>query len=162
GVRRGTRTVLMVKPSLEFFAMTFALFKAGAVVVLIDPGMGTKNLGVCLKEAEPEAFIGITRAHLARVLFGWGRGTLRHLVTVGPLRGWGGHCPAQVRALGAGPGSAFYQMADTRADDTAAILFTSGSTGVAKGVVYTHGIFAAQVEALKQMYGIEPGEIDLP
>src|SRR5580700_3963727 len=59
GIQRGMRTVLMVKPSLEFFALTFALFKTGAVVVLIDPGMGTKNLGVCLKEAEPEAFVGI-------------------------------------------------------------------------------------------------------
>src|SRR5690242_13623860 len=48
GIRRGVRTVLMVTPSLEFFALTFALFKVGAVIVLIDPGMGTKNLGVCL------------------------------------------------------------------------------------------------------------------
>src|SRR5438105_10023006 len=49
----------------------------------------------------------------------------------------------------------------TQADDTAAILFTSGSTGPAKGVVYTHGVFAAQVEMLRATYGIEPGEIDL-
>src|SRR5580692_7135922 len=97
GIVRGTRTVLMVKPSLEFFALTFALFKAGAVVVLIDPGMGTKNLGVCLKEAEPEAFIGITKAHLARLLFGWGRDTIRQLVTVGPRLGWGGHTLDRVR-----------------------------------------------------------------
>ena len=44
---------------------------------------------------------------------------------------------------------------------SAAILFTSGSTGIAKGAVYTHGIFAAQVELLKATYGIEPGEVDL-
>src|SRR5215467_3961393 len=73
GIRRGVRTVLMVTPSLEFFTLTFALFKVGAVLVLIDPGMGTKNLGVCLAEARPEAFIGIPKAQLARVLFGWGR-----------------------------------------------------------------------------------------
>jgi acyl-CoA synthetase (AMP-forming)/AMP-acid ligase II len=41
-------------------------------------------------------------------------------------------------------------------------LFTSGSTGIAKGVVYTHAIFAAQVEILRRTYGIQPGEIDLP
>ena len=66
GVGRGMRTVLMVKPSLEFFALTFALFKVGAVPVLIDPGMGIRNLGRCLAEAEPEAFIGIPKAHAAR------------------------------------------------------------------------------------------------
>ena len=43
GIRRGMRTVLMVTPSLEFFALTFALFKVGAVVVLIDPGMGIEE-----------------------------------------------------------------------------------------------------------------------
>jgi acyl-CoA synthetase (AMP-forming)/AMP-acid ligase II len=160
GIRRGTRTVLMVRPSREFYALTFALFKLGAVIVLIDPGMGTKNLGVCLAEAAPEAFIGIPRAHLARVLFGWGRGSLRIHVTVGRRLGWGGHTLEQVRLLGGD--SRVSVLAPTGPDEMAAILFTSGSTGVAKGVVYTHGIFAAQVQVLRRLYGIEPGEIDLP
>ena len=90
GIRRGVHTVLMVTPGLEFFALTFALFKIGAVIVLIDPGMGTKNLGICLEEAQPEAFIGIPKAHVARVLFGWGRGRIRTCVTVGRRLGWGG------------------------------------------------------------------------
>jgi acyl-CoA synthetase (AMP-forming)/AMP-acid ligase II len=161
GIGRGTRTVLMVPPSLEFYALTFALFKAGAVVVLIDPGMGIKNLGVCLHEAEPEAFIGIPKAHLARTLLGWAHTTLRHCVTVGPRLGWGGWILGQVRRAGAADRSS-WQPAATRAEETAAILFTSGSTGVAKGAVYTHGIFAAQVEMLRRLYGIEPGEVDLP
>ena len=46
-------------------------------------------------------------------------------------------------------------------DVTAAILFTSGSTGPPKGVVYTHAIFQAQVDMLRSLYSIEPGEIDL-
>jgi acyl-CoA synthetase (AMP-forming)/AMP-acid ligase II len=160
GIRRGVRSVLMVTPSLEFFALTFALFKVGAVIVLIDPGMGTKNLGVCLAEAQPEAFVGIPKAHLARLLFGWGRGSFRVCVTVGRRLGWGGYTLGQVRR--AGGDSRVSVLADTRAGETAAILFTSGSTGVAKGAVYTHGIFSAQVESLRRLYGIEPGEVDLP
>src|SRR5690348_3849862 len=124
GIGRGVRTVLMVKPSLEFYALTFALFKLGAVIVLIDPGMGLKNLGICLSEAQPEAFIGIPKAHLARLLFGWGRGSLRTCVTVGRRFGWGGWTLEQVRRLaGDKPLSV---LADTRADEMAAILFTSG------------------------------------
>lgn len=70
-IARGTRTVLMVRPSLDFFALTFALFKAGAVPVLIDPGIGLKNFGNCVNESQPAAFIGIPQAHLARMLFRW-------------------------------------------------------------------------------------------
>jgi olefin beta-lactone synthetase len=160
GLQRGMRTVLMAPPSLEFYALTFALFKLGAVIVLIDPGMGVKNLGVCLREAEPEAFIGVPRAHLARVLFGWAKPTLRHHVTIGPRFGWGGTTLRRIRQVGQDEGPV--QLADTQADELAGILFTSGSTGVAKGVMYTHGIFTAQVEMLRRIYGIQPGEVDLP
>lgn len=160
GIGRGVRTVLMVTPSLEFFALTFALFKVGAVIVMIDPGMGVKNLGVCLAEAQPQAFIGIPKAHLARILLGWGRSSIRMCVTVGRRLGWGGWTLGQVRRIGGY--KQLSVLAETRADEMAAILFTSGSTGIAKGAVYTHGIFAAQVESLRRLYGIEPGEVDLP
>src|SRR5438094_492332 len=100
GICRGTRTVLMVKPSIDFFALTFALFKIGAVPVLIDPGMGIRNLGQCLEEAEPEAFIGIPKAQAARVLLDWGRRTIRKLVTVGRRWFWGGHTLEDVRHRG--------------------------------------------------------------
>jgi acyl-CoA synthetase (AMP-forming)/AMP-acid ligase II len=156
GIVRGTRTVLMVPPSLEFFALTFALFKLAAVPVLVDPGMGVRNLGKCLAEAQPEAFVGIPKAHLARRILGWGRGTVRTTVSVG---GPGLGSTLTLRSL---PREiAPFSVADVAADEMAAILFTSGSTGVAKGVVYTHGIFSAQVEAIRTAFDIQPGEIDL-
>jgi olefin beta-lactone synthetase len=159
GIGRGTRTVLMVPPSLDFFALTFALFKVGAVPVLIDPGMGIRNLGRCLAEAQPEAFIGTFKAHLARHLFGWARKSLRVTVTTARRFRLADHSLARLRRLGSRHGA--HAIAPTLAAETAAILFTSGSTGVAKGVVYTHGIFAAQVEILRKLYRIEAGEIDL-
>jgi len=160
GIGRGVRTALMVKPSLEFFALTFAIFKAGAVPVLVDPGIGVKNLKTCLGEAEPEAFIGIPAAHAARVALGWGRGSIRTLVTVGRRLFWGGHTLDAVKAAGAREDG--WRMIETRPDEMAAVLFTSGSTGVPKGAVYEHQTFVRQVEMIRDAYGIEPGEVDLP
>ena len=68
GVNPGCRMVLMVRPSLEFIALTFALFKAGAVIVLIDPGMGRTNIFKCLEEVDPEGFIAVPAVHWIRSL----------------------------------------------------------------------------------------------
>ncbi|MEC8425469.1 MAG: fatty acid CoA ligase family protein, partial [Myxococcota bacterium] len=162
GITRGTKTVLMVKPSLEFFALTFGIFKAGAVPVLIDPGIGTKVLKECIGESAPEAFIGIPAAHAARAVLGWGRRTVKTLVTVGPRWFWGGHTLDDVRRAGRQKVAGGWQMAPTHPDEVAAVLFTSGSTGVPKGAVYQHRTFMAQVEAIRRTYDIQPGEIDLP
>ena len=158
GIGRGTRTALMLTPGLDFFAMFFALFKAGAVPVLIDPGIGIKPLKTCLAEAQPEAFIGVTKAQIARKLLGWAPAV--KLVTSGPKLGWGGLSTRQLRKLGqrtSGPA-----LARTQPDEMAALLFTSGSTGIPKGVVYRHRHFIAQVEMLRSAFDIRPGEVDLP
>lgn len=160
GIGRGMKTALLVPPSPELFALTFALFKAGAVPVFIDPGIGARNMKGCLAEAEPEAFIGIPKAHLARRLLGWGRQSIRLTVVVGGGSMWGGVPLTEVKRQQIG--DLPFAPAETRCDDPAAILFTSGSTGPPKGAVYTHGTFAAQVDALRELYDIRPGEIDLP
>ncbi len=163
GIRRGVRTALMVPPGLDFFTLTFALFKIGAVPVLIDPGIGLANLRGCLEHAQPEAFIGISKAHAARVLFGWARSTVRIKVTVGTKWFWGGDTLAGMRERLAGDLSAVqgFSAIQPESGETAAILFTSGSTGAPKGAVYTHEMFGAQVEHIRRLYGIKPGETDL-
>lgn len=156
GLKPGMRTVLMVKPSLAFFALTFAIFKLAAVPVFIDPGMGLKNLKTCLQEADPQAFIGVGKAHLARVLLRWPAVRIR--IGVGRFVPFGGTSLAKIRA--AGVHHSFTLSLPSR-DHTAAILFTSGSTGIPKGVIYTHGVFDAQVQMLRNLYHIRPGENDL-
>jgi len=160
GIGRGTRCAMMVKPGPDFFALAFGLFRAGVVPVIVDPGIGARSLGACLAEARPEAFIGIPLAHAARIALGWGRATITKAVTVGPRLGWGGHTLAGVRR--AGDLAQDWRAPDVGVDDLAAILFTSGSTGVPKGVAYTHGNFAAQVRMLREALQIAPGELDLP
>jgi len=160
GVKKGTRTVVMVQPGLDFFALVFALFKLEAILVAVDPGMGVKNLGKCLAEAEAEVFIGNTKANLARVILGWSKKTISKTILVGdnPLVSAFITNLSKIEILGKNKER---ENRGTKAEDIAAILFTSGSTGIPKGVVYTHANFTAQVKALKELYNIQTGEIDL-
>ncbi len=160
GIEPGTRTALMLTPGLDFFAMFFAMFKAGAVPVLIDPGIGMKPLKQCLAEASPKAFIGVTKAQFARKILGWAKESCEQIVTAGPSLGFGGINLKKLRAMGERSSGEMLHV--PKPADMAAILFTSGSTGVPKGVVYRHRHFNAQVEMLKNAFNIQPGEVSLP
>lgn len=163
GIEPGARAALMVPPGRAFFALFFALFKAGIVPVLIDPGIGLKPLRQCLDEAKPSAFIGITKAQIARILLRWARSSIDQVVTVGPRLGWGGFSldDLQQRDRKASKDRLKQAQQSVQADDMAAILFTSGSTGIPKGVVYRHRHFYHQVEMLRTAFDIQPGEVDL-
>lgn len=157
GIKPGMRAALMVTPSIEFVALTFALYRAGATTVLIDPGIGLANMRRCLAEAGPEAFVGIPKAHAARLLLGWARSS-RLNITAGRRWFWGGPDLQEIRRLGAGA-----PAPDPAATpEVASINFTSGSTGAPKGAVYTHAMFAAQAAMLKEYFNIEPGAFSVP
>lgn len=158
GISRGTRTILMVTPSMEFFVTIFAMFKVGAVPVVVDPGMGIDRMLQCLESGKPKAFIGIEKAHILRKLKPSFFKSVKHWVTVGKRWFWGGHSYDQLLADTQDP----FPCAQTTKNETAAILFTSGSTGPAKGVVYTHGNFEAQIKQIKEHWQIDPDEVDLP
>ncbi|MCL4730653.1 MAG: AMP-binding protein, partial [Planctomycetes bacterium] len=156
GISNGARTILAVKPGIDFVVCVFALFRAGAVPVVVDPGMGRRSLLRCIAQAEPDALVGIPLAHALSLRYCGAFRTLKHRVTVGRRWLWGGATlrDLQVRAVtGSNPASTHWH-------DTAAILFTSGATGEPKGVVYHHGVFVEQVRMIRQAYNIQPGEVD--
>ena len=158
GVAAGTRIALLVRPGVDFVSLVFALFKAGAVIILIDPGMGRRNLVRCLEDARPRGFAAIPAVQAVRALLRGRFRQARYNVTVGRRWFWGGPTLAELRSTPCeGP-----QLAETRAGDPAAIIFTTGSTGPPKGVEFTHGNFDAQVEQIRDFYGIQPGEVDIP
>ena len=158
GIPAGTRMVLAVPPSIEFVSLVFAMLKAGLVMILIDPGMGRKNVLRCLEEAEPEGFVGIPLVHAMRLLFRKRFPKSRYNVTVGRRWCWGGTTLKKIRQS---VGRAL-RAPDTGPDDPAAIIFTTGSTGPPKGVLYRHQNFCSQVDEIRDFYDIQPGEIDLP
>jgi acyl-CoA synthetase (AMP-forming)/AMP-acid ligase II len=158
GVTRGSRTVVMLRPTPEFFLVMFALFKLAAVPVMVDPGIDKRALKHCLDEAQPHAFIGIPLAHAARLALGWVKSARLRITTA--TRPWLSDMTlAQIERDGH---NARAQLVATDANDMAAILFTSGSTGVPKGVVYRHRHLLAQVAMLRDAFGINAGGVDLP
>lgn len=158
GIGRGTRTILMVRPSLELFALTYAMLKVGAVFVMVDPGMGVRRMLACLHESRAQAMIGVPAAHALRTLAPRYFKGVKTAVTIGRRWFWRGPTLKEIRPLPWQP----FAVADTDADEMAAILFTTGSTGAAKGAVYTHGTFDAQVRLIRDRFGITPDDIDLP
>jgi acyl-CoA synthetase (AMP-forming)/AMP-acid ligase II len=159
GIKRGDRVLLMVRPSLDFVALAFSLFKTGAVPVLIDPGMGLKSLLSCIKDVEPQAIVAVGPVLAAKKLL---PGIFRHVKTeiaVGPRPWWWrGFCTDDF----INKENSQFKTVKTGPEELAAILFTSGSTGPAKGVEYIHSIFEAQVRQLKNFYKITPNEIEMP
>ena len=159
GIEPGTRIALLVPMGYDFIALVFALLRAGIVSILIDPGMGRKNALACLAEARPQGFIAIPFAHAIRAFLRRRFPETKHLITVGRRWFWGGETLDRIRKLGEKSSAV---EPTTSADDPAAIIFTTGSTGPPKGVLYRQRIFDRQVVEIRDQYGIAPGEIDLP
>tara|TARA_Y100000588_G_scaffold73424_1_gene75964 strand:+ start:784 stop:2418 length:1635 start_codon:yes stop_codon:yes gene_type:complete len=158
GMKPYERVLLMIPYGIDFITLTFAMFKADLIPVLIDPGLGKKNVLKCIQEVHPQGLIAIPIVHAIKKIFPSPFKSIKHNVTVGKRWFWRGTTLDNLRDLG----KIDFKLAPTEKQNPAAILFTSGSTGPAKGVPYYHDIFNHQVKILQNQFKIEPGETDLP
>ena len=156
GVHSGDRTLVMVRQGLPLIAAAFALFRLGAVPVVIDPGMGLRNFLACVARSRPRVLLGIRFAQIiGRVFWPTFRSIQVRVSASSSLT-------ARLAVSKSKNKNQEPKIAESSPDTLAAILFTSGSTGLLKGVRYEHGMFDAQVRLIRETYGIESGEIDLP
>ncbi|MFA7230675.1 MAG: fatty acid CoA ligase family protein [Victivallaceae bacterium] len=164
GFKKGLRVLMMVKPGLEFAATVFAVYKTGAVPVLIDPGMGIKNLLGCIQQTKPEAVVAISKAHWARKLYKKYFPAAKIFFSLGKfppadcIRMETIATPAMIKNSGR---KFTFATEDTTIDDDAVIVFTTGSTGPPKGVIYKHRTFQKQVEIIKNVYHAGPERVDM-
>lgn len=158
GIKAGSRVLLLLRPSLEFTVLFASLFKIGAIPVLIDPGMGIFPMLKSIRSVQPDAFIGIPLAHLARVFFPKYFKSVKLSVTVGRRWLWRGPKLEDLRSTNSTP----YPPYEAKKDETSAIFFTTGSTGIPKGVVYTHRMIKALAEQLQNFFNLNKSTIEMP
>jgi acyl-coenzyme A synthetase/AMP-(fatty) acid ligase len=148
----------MVRPSIDFIALAFALFRIGAPVILIDPGMGYKNLLRCIAGVKPDHLIGIPAVVGMSFLYASKFRSLKKRFCCGKFLGMPQFDIRNQRELPQPP----IQTFTPDKTSLAAIIFTTGSTGPPKGVRFEHSIFSAQLEKIRSFYGIGPGDVDQP
>lgn len=154
GVRRGDRVSLLVEPGPTLTALVYACLRIGAVVVVADAGLGVRGLTRAQRGAWPRFVVAQTKGLAAARALGWPG--VR--ISADPL------APAVRRVLGvahelvdvarAGEGATL--PPEPGPDDEAAVLFTSGSTGPAKGAVYSHARLSALRDTLAEHFDVGP------
>jgi olefin beta-lactone synthetase len=152
GIRPGSRVALLVEPSADLTAAVYAVWRAGGVIVVADKGLGLTGMRRALRSASVDAVIGSRRGLAAARLMGLPGSR----IAAGRVGG------AAARALGAAHTLAGLERLGACApapdgapvDADCAVLFTSGATGPAKGVVYTQRQALAQLELVRSAYGL--------
>jgi acyl-CoA synthetase (AMP-forming)/AMP-acid ligase II len=141
GVKSGDRLAVLVPPSIDLIALVYACWRIGAVTVVADRGLGLTGLRHAVRSARVQHVVGPLQALTASRVLRWAPGAL--FISLSSLQ----KAP-RVTALS----EVFAPEPDIQ--QSAAVLFTSGATGPAKGVRYTHAQLCAQRDALERTYGI--------
>ncbi|MBD67134.1 MAG: hypothetical protein CME62_18180 [Halobacteriovoraceae bacterium] len=157
GVKPQDKVLFFIKPNLDFCAITFALFRVGAIPVFIDPGMKKKYFFRCLKELNPEVLIGIPKALMMSQLFFPYFKSIKLKIASTEKSFLGKPLLENLKIS-----TQSYPPYHAKNHELAAILYTSGGTGKPKGVEYTHDIFISQTQMLQKEFSLTSDDCDIP
>lgn len=154
GLERGQAVLVFVPMSLDLYVALLAMFRLGVTAMFLDPSAGRKHLDQCCARRAPDALLAVRQAHAMRLV----SSAMRRIPRKISVGGWvpGAH-RWPVNFTGRPPGT----VVPVEADEPALVTFTSGSTGVPKAAVRTHGFLIAQHAALASHIDLDAGETDL-
>ena len=156
GVVRGTKTALQIEPGIEWFAVTYALLKIGAVPVLLQPSMGMNKMAQCVKEVGPEALITSPGYQIIQVLKSSYYQSV-HL-QINTKRRWfkKGLSIADLQKSEPGP----LHIAEVRDNDPAMIVFsTSNETDIPRPTILNHGTLNSTIDLMKSVMKISDNSV---
>lgn len=154
GLRPGDRVLVLEPMSIELYAILLGLFRAGMVAMFVDPGARAQTREACFVEFAPRAFVGRSVAHLLRLVSPGLRRCARSYSTDRAT-------PFTARLSFSPGGTAACPPEDVVDDHPALLTFTSGTTGLPKATLRTHGLLLAQHRALEAALKLRAGEVEL-
>lgn len=157
GVMKGDKGLIFLKPSLDYHAIVFAVFKMGVIPVFIDPGMGKENLLKAVEESKPKLLIAERIVHLLAMINSKSFESVKYLVTNKSMPFSSIHSLESLK-----DNNLKFETTQLDPDELSAILYTSGGTGKPKGVNYSHQIFLEQKRILQETYNLTEEDVDLP
>ena len=160
GIRAGDRVAILAENRLEWALTDYAVMALGAMVVPIYPTLLDPDVEFILRDSQAKAIVASTETQLAKVL------NIKHrlpelalVVMMDPVpasavqvESW--HKLVESELAGGTDLIAPFRKSSltARPEDTATILYTSGTTGRAKGVVLTHNNISSNIRATLMVF----------
>ena len=142
GIKKGDRVLVFVPMGIDLYRIVLALFYMGATVVFLDEWTNRRRLDLCCQIADCNAFVGTWKAHLLRLF----SPEIRKI----PIK-----LTMRFQA-----DNGFF-LSDTEPQDPALITFTTGSTGIPKAALRTHGFLLEQFRALEDKIQAHHSDVDM-
>jgi acyl-CoA synthetase (AMP-forming)/AMP-acid ligase II len=152
GVRAGDRVLYLLRPCAEGYAVFYALLRLGAIPAFIDPRMSLPRLLACVEAIRPRVVVAVPALLALRLVAQRAFAAVEVFITSGPRWLWSGRNLRQCLAE-----SGTFAPAPVTPETECYLPFTSGSTGLAKGVYYTHGMVRGQAALVREVCGWREG-----
>jgi malonyl-CoA/methylmalonyl-CoA synthetase len=147
----GSRIAVQVEKSVEAMMLYLATLRAGHVFLPLNTAYQSAEIEYFIGNAEPAVVVcsGRNFGWVSKIAFKAGTA---HVFTLNDDR------TGSLLQRAAHHGDR-HQAVPRQADDLAAILYTSGTTGRSKGAMLTHGNLLSNARVLKDCWGWKPGDV---